>query len=595
MPDWRGCNLMVFNSDSARAVRVKESIITHRPAPLSPALFLLSFRHRDSLAGMAGRGGWRTIAARRGEGADQRFLESDAQIAVVDARDALFDGLEATRLLAGPVSSTGAALLILLGRKDRSALEAAYQAGATHYLIEPFIENDFQHALRFAERHARRLSGHWQHSLREGGDHQDDITGTDTRDLLTSLPDATAVHQWLGPRLAAPKGKLALLMVGISRYDAVNAAYGRRAGDLVLQMLARRIDRIVRATGRRHSILGRIAGSEFIIALQDEQAPEIIQIISEQITTATARPFVVDNDLINISCRTGVALARTGDDAMSLIRRTGLALTGSIPLDIGEDGWEVDLEVDLRAALATDAIDMLFQPQCQSADGRIIGVEALARWDHPVLGQINATTLFNVADRAGLAPQLSAHVQQKALALAMQWPASLDHIRLSINITAADIDQPDLAQQVSRMLAETGFPADRLTLEITESGLIDNLSAAAERLAELRAEGIRIAIDDFGTGYSSLAYLKSLPLDYLKIDQHFARDIAGSPRDRIVVRSVIEMALSLGLAVIAEGIETQEQLALIAAEGCGLIQGFLFAPPLTSVQLAEFAAGHTPN
>lgn len=544
---------------------------------------------------MAGRGGWRTVAARRGEGADQRFLESEARIAVVDARDALFDGLEALRLLASPTGTTGAALVVLLGRKDRSALDTAYQAGATHYLVEPFTESDFHHSLRFAERHARRVAGHWKRASRDGdgdaADAEPEVQAHDTRDVLTSLADAAAVHHWLDDQLAQPEGQIALLLVGVTQIEQVNAAYGRRAGDMLLQMLARRLDRLVASAGRRLSLIGRIAGAEFAIVLHDERASDIAQMLAEQIVTEVGRPFVVDGDIITVNCRSTIAMARSGDDAMRLVRRASLALSGA---DIGDDkivdGQRINLNADLHSALASDAIELLFQPQCRSADGRMVGVEALARWQHPVLGQINATTLFDVAARAGLIEPLSAHVQRKALTIAARWRGRLAPLRLAVNITAADLALPDMAARIGRILAETGFPATRLTLEVTESGLIDNLAEAAHHLAELRAQGIRIAIDDFGTGYSSLAYLKSLPLDYLKIDQHFSRDIAGSPRDRIVIRSVIEMALSLGLDVIAEGIETEEQLALIAAEGCNLIQGFIFSPPLTSAQLVAFAA-----
>ncbi|HYE26832.1 MAG TPA: EAL domain-containing protein, partial [Allosphingosinicella sp.] len=186
--------------------------------------------------------------------------------------------------------------------------------------------------------------------------------------------------------------------------------------------------------------------------------------------------------------------------------------------------------------------------------------------------------------------QLSDHVQRRAIAAAAAWPQSLGRLRLSVNITAADIVRPAFAAQFLAAVRESGFPPERLTVEVTESGLIDDLGAAATLLAQLRSGGLRVAIDDFGTGYSSLAYLKALPLDYLKIDKRLSEDIAGSPRDRVVVRGVIDMARSLGLTVIAEGVETEEQLGLLAQEGCNLYQGFLCAPPITSEELVEMVA-----
>jgi EAL domain-containing protein (putative c-di-GMP-specific phosphodiesterase class I) len=218
--------------------------------------------------------------------------------------------------------------------------------------------------------------------------------------------------------------------------------------------------------------------------------------------------------------------------------------------------------------------------------GRITGAEALARWRHPTFGELGATTLFSVAERSDYLAELSEHVQRRALQIAAQWPDSLSDLRLSVNITAADIVRPGFAAQFLDSTDSVGFDRRRLTVEVTESSLIEDLNTAAALLAGLREGGLRIAIDDFGTGYSSLAYLKALPLDYLKIDKRLSEDITGSPRDRIVVRSVIDMARSLGLGVIAEGVETQEQLDLLAREGCTLFQGFLCAPPLDSARLA---------
>jgi len=182
------------------------------------------------------------------------------------------------------------------------------------------------------------------------------------------------------------------------------------------------------------------------------------------------------------------------------------------------------------------------------------------------------------------------HVQKKAVETAAKWTGKLSQLRLSVNVTAADMAEADFVDRFTQIIDDVGFERGLLTAEVTESGLIEDLGVAADRLAELRAMGFRVAIDDFGTGYSSLAYLKSLPLDYLKIDRRLSQDIAGSPRDRIVVTGVIEMARSLGLSVIAEGVETEEQLSLLAEQGCELYQGFLFSPPVDVKSLEALVA-----
>jgi len=243
------------------------------------------------------------------------------------------------------------------------------------------------------------------------------------------------------------------------------------------------------------------------------------------------------------------------------------------------------LETDLRLALDRGEIGIVFQPQYRVGRDIITGVEALARWNHPRHGPLSAGILFGTAERSDFMLPLSAHIQAEALRQAAAWPDTLSALRLSINVTAADIAQPRFMADFLGSVDQSGFPRSRLTVEITESGLIQDVSGAAALLMALRAEGLAVAIDDFGTGYSSLSYLKSLPLDYLKIDSGLAQDIAGSARDRIIVRGVIHMAKSLGLQVVAEGVETEQQLELLAREGCDYYQGFLRSAGISSDDL----------
>lgn len=242
---------------------------------------------------------------------------------------------------------------------------------------------------------------------------------------------------------------------------------------------------------------------------------------------------------------------------------------------------------DLERALAADEVEILFQPQVEIASGAIAGVEALMRWRHADHGELGAEQLLDAADRAGLIRELSAHVHARALAVAAAWPVALTGLRLSLNVTAEDLAIPDFAADFTARVAASGFPADRLTLEITERGLIEDPERAARVLGALRAAGMRVAIDDFGTGYSSLAYLSQLPLDCLKLDRLLTRDVAGSHRDRVVLRGILQLADSLSLAVIAEGVETEQQRDLLAREGCGYYQGFLCAGPLAVAALAK--------
>jgi diguanylate cyclase (GGDEF)-like protein len=422
------------------------------------------------------------------------------------------------------------------------------------------------------------------------------------RDPLTGLGDGVEARRWLARQMAAGAGTVVLLL-SISRFEMVNTAYGRAAGDALLQAVARRIERIVADADGGRSLLARMAGAEFLIGLPMPTSFDKASFLAGQIVDAVARPFMSGTGVVTLGCRIGVVEAGAGDnDPVALLRRASVALADAkasenTPVrllssaDEDEVTWASQLEIDLRSALAQDEIDILFQPQVSVTDGSIVGVEALARWRHPDFGELGATTLLAAAERSDYLAILSDHIQSRAIAAAAAWPAELGRLRLAVNVTAADIARPSFAEQFLALADEHGFPRSRLTVEITESGLIDDLNAAADLLAALRAGGCRVAIDDFGTGYSSLAYLKALPLDYLKIDKRLSQDIAGTPRDRIVVRGVIEMARSLGLSVIAEGVETDEQLALLAQEGCNYYQGYLCAEPLATDALVDKVAG----
>jgi diguanylate cyclase (GGDEF)-like protein len=424
-----------------------------------------------------------------------------------------------------------------------------------------------------------------------------------SRDPLTGVGDGRAARSWLGERLrtAAESQPVIVLLAALTRFDAINLAFGRGSGDAVLQAAARRIARQAEAVGG-DCFVARVAGAEFAILLGAPAGPADARFLASHLMEAMERPFASGDHAITLGSRVGIALSRPGDTAATLLRRASAALAEAksqegapvslIDADAERATARDDrLEVDLRRALDAGDIDVLFQPQVAIADGRIVGVEALARWNHPDLGPLGAGTLFSVAERSDYLVQLSDHVQRKALAIAAQWPARLGHLRVAVNITAQDIVRPGFASQFLSLVKASGVDVSRVTVEVTESGLIEDLPGAAALLGELRRGGLRIAIDDFGTGYSSLAYLKALPLDYLKLDKGLCEDIAGNARDRVVVRSVIDMARSLGLTVIAEGVETPDQLALLAHEGCTLYQGFLCAEPLTSKDLVTLIDG----
>ncbi len=517
----------------------------------------MSSVNRNALVTALSRGGWQVVGARGFDKPLERVAETGAAGVIVDLRDDAMSGLAAIRELAGQ-----ALVLAVVPGRDIKWITAAVDAGATHYLTSPFPQVELAQAVRLIV--GGTMQGRAASSV-EGG----------------VILDGSKATSEIERRLKA--GRVSALLVAATRFEAVNAAYGREVGDELLGAVAQRIAGAVREADPTATI-ARVSGAEFAVLVPQGRG----EALAADICIRVDRPFMIGGQIVAIGCRIGVVESAVGEDSVGLLRRASLALaearmsgTSAVRAigadDDGEALFDATLETDLRRALDDQEIEVLFQPQIEVSSGKMIGVEALARWRHPDHGDLGAATLFAVAGRSDYLVTLSQHVQHRALATAAAWPVALSELRLAINLTANDIAMAGFAESFLATVDASGFPRARLTVEITESGLIDNLERAADVFATLRAGGVRVAIDDFGTGYSSLAWLKALPLDYLKIDKDLAQDIAGTTRDRIVVRGVIDMARSLGLAVVAEGVETEEQLALLAAEGCNYWQGFLFS------------------
>lgn len=534
---------------------------------------------------------------------DAKLSSDHALPLLVDARD----GSVEPRVVRGRTES---AVIVLVD--PYTEMEGLIAAGFTHFLPWPCPPNILGATLAAIEHEATGAVGH------------EDV---ETHDALTGLLNRGAAVAMLESQLSltgvsadGEHGALvACMLIGISQFSSINTAYGKVAGDEVMARAAARIRRCAEELAGNRAAVARISGTEYLVILFGDgdgdgdgsgSANRVfktsssleIEDFARLILSAVVRPFVAGDQVIRLTARCGIAEPAAGDDAPSLLRRANAALSdarrsgtndisvrsGSGRASAGARSGDADrLDADLRLALDRGDIGIVYQPQYDSFTDAIVGVEALARWNHPDLGQLDAGTLFEAADRSDYLLPLSLHIQRAALAEAGKWPASLNGLRLSINVTAADLAQDDFVPTLLRMVDESGFPHHRLTVEITETGLIENIDRAAEILQSLRHEGLWVAIDDFGTGYSSLAYLKSLHPDYLKIDHSLSRDILGTPRDRIILRAVIAMARSLALTVIVEGIENEQQLTLLAREGCQIYQGFLRSPPVTTQGLVD--------
>ncbi len=425
----------------------------------------------------------------------------------------------------------------------------------------------------------------------------------DDRDALTGLAGAGAVReriaQWHSQAAESGPAPIHAMMVGLRRFDTVNLAYGEAAGDSALVAVAARMLRFAADEIEGQWIVSRIGGGNFLLAANESCSRERWQWLAEALAESIARPIAnpVGSGTMRLWPR--IALMRTlrGEDADAMFERLAEALeraqhaTGRRLLWVdgemslaGRSGALLD--ADLIAALDRDEIEMLFQPQFAASDDALVGAEALARWQHPALGRIGAGALFAIAERADHVAQLSHHIAGRAIGAAAAWPRSR---RLSLNVTPADLAAGNYANDTAEILNETGFDPERLTLEITEQALLTDIDRSARTLNKLVDLGVRIALDDFGAGFCNFRYLKLLPLYYLKLDRSMIDGIVDDPRDLAVFRGIVAMAQALDLSVIAEGIETEEQRALIVQEGCEFYQGFLRAKPMDADEFIELA------
>ncbi len=414
-------------------------------------------------------------------------------------------------------------------------------------------------------------------------------------DQLTRLPNRVLFKDRLELAITQAQrraGALAVMFIDIDRFKLVNDTFGHAEGDALLRAIATRLS----TTLRRGDTLARLGGNEFTLLLPDIDHPEDAETIARKVADALAAPFALSAGAFLATASIGIALyPRDGSSAEELIRSADIAMH-QIKRG-GKNGFRfsdpdlnshfrerLGLENDLRHALERGEFELHYQPQFSFDSGRIVGTEALLRWNHPLHGQIGPSAFIGLAEELGLIGGISRWVLEEACAQLARWRADGHReLRMSLNLSPHDFDRRDLVTLVTACIARHDLPPAAIELEITESMMMRDTAGAAARVAQLRAAGLSVAIDDFGTGYSALAYLQKFPVSTLKIDRSFVHELGGGTNP--IISAITGIARGFDLHLVAEGVEHAEQARTLRAFGCDVMQGYLFAHPAPAAEI----------
>lgn len=483
-------------------------------------------------------------------------------------------------------------IVVLSGRDDEESALQALQSGAEDYLVKGQGDGEIiSRSIRYSiqrKQAERRLAYLEQY---------DRLTGLANRALLQDR-----LEQALARADRENSSMIAVMLLSLDRFKEVNAEFGRDCGDALLKSVAQRL------TDRVHvgNTAARVGGDEFAIVVENvEEIHEAVSLVSE-ILGIFDEPFEVESWEIPVSASIGIAghppsegtrMLPDAEFAMSRAKSRGGNSYQFYTEEMNVQASErLSLEGSLRRALERDEYVLYYQPQVNLQSGSIFGAEALLRWRHPEMGIVPPFKFIPVLEETGMIAEVGEWVLLTACTQAREWSESgFGPFRIAVNLSARQFEREGLAAMIKRGLGYSGLDSSCLELELTESLVMQDPEASRELLNSLKSEeGVRVSVDDFGTGYSSLSYLKLFPLDVLKIDKSFVRDIAKDPNDAAIVSAVISMSHALGLKVIAEGVETEEQLDFLREQGCDQAQGYLFSPPVPAEDFVRLLESTKP-
>jgi len=416
------------------------------------------------------------------------------------------------------------------------------------------------------------------------------------RDALTGLPNRIELLRSMKEHLDSSSGQSqgALLFLDLDRFKLVNDTLGHPIGDALLKLVTERVSRIMGAK----DLFARVGGDEFVILQRDPDQPRAAEALAHRLIDLVGRTYLIQGHSVQVGVSVGIALpGLDGATAEDVIKNADLALFkaksgGRSTFRFFTEAMDLEmqrrraLEIDLQRALVLEQFHLVYQPQFQIGGNRLVGFEALLRWSTPERGNVSPADFIPIVEEIGLMDRLGEWVLRRACEDAANWPGALS---VSVNVSPIQFKDPRFMGTVLSALAHSGLSPVRLDVEITEGALMDDTNATISVLTQLKALGIKISMDDFGTGYSSLSYLQKFPFDKIKIDQSFIRSMETSEDSASIVRAVTALGASLGMTTIAEGVETENQLARITQDGCNQVQGYLTGRPIPAHEAKTLA------
>ena len=483
-------------------------------------------------------------------------------------------------------------VIVLTAANDSETKLRVLELGATDFLAKPVDSSELvlriRNALAF-KAYQDQLAYH------------DGLTGLPNRQLFLERLAWTL-------KLAHRHNKQsALLQIGLDRFKQINDTLGHETGDEVLKLISQRLALVLRTFDTVSDIaerdnavsLSRLAGDEFMVLVAEIDHAEAASAVARRLLETVKQPLILGGHELFITLSVGIALfPQDGQQGSDLLTHVDLAMANAkqngrntysfYSAETNARSFErLKLETALRKAIDNDELELYYQPKIEAATDRIVGAEALLRWNHAEMGIISPTQFIPLAEETGLILSLGERVIRNACMEAVKWQQAGCNLPVSVNASSLQFRRGDMPFIIQSALHDSGLNADNLIIELTESLLMDNAQANIEMLNTIKSLGVRLSMDDFGTGYSSLSYLKQFPLYEIKIDQTFIRDLPDDTANAAIVGAVIAMARGLGLKITAEGVETREQLSFLKLHGCDLIQGFLFSPAVASEQFSD--------